>query len=255
MDKLRDILRGYQKVAIAYSGGCDSNFLLNVAIDTLGKENVFAIFCIGEMISREDIINAETLLKDVNHKILNISAMDTEAFRFNHQDRCYHCKKSIMLKVKEAANNEGFYHILDGKNLDDEGEYRPGLKACEEVGILSPLADAKMKKQDIRKYSKELNIITHDKPANACLASRFPYNTELTKEKLEMVDNAESLLHLRGMHYVRVRVHGDIARIEVEKEHFEKIINDESLIVELKKLGFKYVTLDLAGITSGSYDK
>lgn len=255
LQQLRALLKTYQKVAIAYSGGCDSNFLYQVAIETLGKENVLAVLCIGDMMSTEDIEEAKRLLKNGQYKIVNVNVFDEESFVHNRQDRCYHCKKMIMSHVIEQACQHDIQYVLDGKNMDDEGVYRPGIKACQELGILSPLSEVGMNKQMIRDYSKQLGISTYAKPANACLASRFPYNTLLTKEKLQLVSHAEALLHQRGIHHVRVRVHDCIARIEVEKKDFETLIDDQRLVEELNELGFDYVTLDLKGITSGSYDK
>ncbi|MEG0276279.1 MAG: ATP-dependent sacrificial sulfur transferase LarE [Coprobacillus sp.] len=255
LETLREILRKYQKVAIAYSGGCDSNFLFQVAKETLGKDNVLAVLCIGNMMSKEDIQNARNLLKESQYCEILINVFDVDEFRNNDKKRCYYCKKTIMSKVIEAASQRGFEYVVDGKNLDDEGVYRPGIQACQELGILSPLSDSQMTKQDIRMYSKELGIITHDKPANACLASRFQYDTLLTKEKLQMVDDAEALFHQIGIHHVRVRVQDDLARIEVERKDFDKVLGNKNMISSLKELGFRFITLDLEGITSGSYDR
>lgn len=258
MDKLKALkqqLADYQKVAIAYSGGCDSNFLLNVALDVLGKENVLAVLCVGDMMSKEDLAEARNLLKDVVHTEIPIEVLEVEQFRHNARDRCYFCKKMIMSQVIAAAHDYGFEYVLDGKNKDDEGVYRPGIKACLELGILSPIAQCGMTKKEVRDYSKQLGIVTHDKPANACLASRFNYDTLLTKEKLEMVEKAEAVFHQIGIDYVRVRVQDELARIEVEKENFTKVITHPEIVETLKTLGFRYVTLDLNGITSGSYDK
>lgn len=255
LETLRKILRRYQKIAIAYSGGCDSNFLFQVAKETLGKENVFAVLCIGDMMSKEDIENARVLLEGSQYREIPVNVFDVEEFKNNDKKRCYYCKKTIMSKVKEVAHNNGFDYVVDGKNLDDEGVYRPGIQACQELGILSPLSESEMTKHDIRSYSKELGIVTHDKPANACLASRFQYNTLLTQEKLQMVDNAEVLFHNMGIYHVRVRVQDTLARIEVERKDFEKVIGNKKIISSLKELGFQFVTLDLEGITSGSYDR
>jgi len=252
---LQDLLKSYQKVAIAYSGGCDSHFLYEVARQTLGNKNVLAVLCQGEMMSKEDIDDARALLKDGQYVICDVDVFSIEAFHFNHRDRCYHCKKMIMSKVKEEAQKRDFHYILDGKNVDDEKVYRPGIKACQEVGIISPLSLAGFTKQMIRDYSKQFNIVTYNKPSNACLASRFPYDTVLTKEKLALVSKAESLLHQRGIFHCRVRVHENIARIEVDKHKFKSIIDDELLVAEFEKLGFDFITLDLKGIMSGSYDK
>lgn len=254
LQQLKELLKSYQKVAIAYSGGCDSNFLYHIALDTLGKENVLAVLCKGDMMSKEDIDSARIMVGDGLFVEVPIDVFTIEQFTNNHKDRCYHCKKQIMTKVIEQALDHGFNIVLDGKNADDEKAYRPGIQACEELGIISPLALTCLTKEEIRQYSRDLQITTHDKPANACLASRFPYDTHLTKAKLEMVDQAESLLHQSGIYYARVRVHDKLARIEVERSNFNLVIDDK-LIAALKKLGFDYITLDLEGITSGSYDR
>lgn len=255
LETLKMILRRYQKIAIAYSGGCDSNFLFQVAKETLGKENVFAVLCIGDMMSKEDVENARVLLQGSLYIEIPINVFNIKEFKNNDKKRCYYCKKTIMSKVKEIAHNNGFDYVADGKNLDDEGVYRPGIQACKELGILSPLSMSKLTKHEIRSYSKALGIVTHDKPANACLASRFQYDTVLTKEKLLMVDDAEALFHNIGINHVRVRVQDKLARIEVVRDDFNKVINNEKLLSSLKELGFQYVTLDLEGITSGSYDR
>ena len=255
LEQLQALLKSYSKVAIAYSGGCDSHFLYSVAVETLGKENVLAFLCVGSMMSKEDINEAKHFLIDGFYEIVDVDVFDVPAFLHNHKDRCYHCKKMIMSHVIEKAQLYHIDFVLDGKNKDDESCYRPGMKACEELGILSPLAQVGLTKQMIRDYSQQLHLPTHNKPSNACLASRFPYDTFLTLEKLEMVSQAEAFLHQKGIKHVRVRVHGKLARIEVDREQFIKIINDNELILQFEKLGFQFITLDLKGITSGSYDR
>lgn len=254
LELLQTELRKYENVAIAYSGGVDSNFLFHVAIDTLGKDHVLPVLCRGAMMSKEDIEGALEQLQGANYVVLDVNPLDVEAFRFNHKDRCYHCKKSIMSKVKVVAKEHNFEYVLDGKNKDDEKVYRPGLKACEELGIISPLANNELTKQEIRDYSKQLGISTYNKPSNACLASRFDYNTELTFEKLQMIEKGEKYLHDLGMFHVRLRVHGDVARLEVEPQEFKRIIDHKELIQKIKDLGFRFVTLDLEGIKHGGYD-
>ena len=254
LELLQEELRNYGKVAIAYSGGVDSNFLFHVALETLGKENVLPVLCRGAMMSKEDIEGALEQLEGSNHVVLLVNPLDVEVFHFNHKDRCYHCKRSIMSKVIAVAKEHDFAYVLDGKNKDDEKVYRPGLKACEELGIISPLANNNLAKQEIRDYSKQLGIATYNKPSNACLASRFDYNTELTLEKLKLVETGEKYLHDLGMLHVRLRVHGDVARLEVEPQDFMKIIENKELIQNIKNLGFRFVTLDLEGIRSGGYD-
>lgn len=253
LEQLKEQLKSYQKVAIAYSGGCDSNFLYTVAKQTLGKDNVLAVICLGDMMSKEDIASAEALLKNERHEVIDIDVLAIDAFKNNRKDRCYYCKKNIMTKVIARANELGYERVLDGMNKDDLGVYRPGQKACRELNILSPLQH--MTKQEIRDYSKQLQLETASKPANACLASRFPYDTILTKEKLQRLDQIESLLHQMGIFHVRCRIHDDLVRIEAEKEDFDKIIADPLLPDRIKAHGFHYVTLDLQGISSGSYDQ
>lgn len=251
--QLKEVLKSYQKVAIAYSGGCDSHFLYTVAKNTLGKENVLAILCVGAMMSKEDIESAKSLIQDGQYEIIPIDVFNIEAFKMNKKDRCYHCKKTIMSHVIAKANEKGFTNVMDGMNKDDLSVYRPGRKACEELGILSPLKN--MTKQMIRDYSKQLGVVTYNKPANACLASRFPYDTLLTKEKLKRVAEGEAIFHRLGIDHVRLRVQDELARIEIEKKDFHLVIHNQQLIDDLKSLGFIFITLDLEGIKSGSYDR
>lgn len=258
MDKLKDLeeeLKRYNKVAIAYSGGVDSNFLLEFSKKVLGKDNVLAILCQGEMMSNDDLNFAREQLKNIKHYIIHVHPLEISEFLYNDNTRCYHCKKYIMSKVKEKANELGYFYILDGKNKDDEKVYRPGAKACQELGIISPLANNNLTKQEIRDYSKDLNIITYNKPANACLATRFDYGTKLSLEKLEMVDKGEKYLHSLGIKETRLRVHGDLARIEVNANDFNILLNNQELLDYLNGLGFRFITLDLKGLKSGGYDE
>lgn len=252
LNQLKKELKSYQKVAIAYSGGCDSHFLYTIAKNTLGVENVLAVLVVGDMMSQEDIDHAKMLLQGGQYEIVPIDVFQMDAFLMNKKDRCYHCKKMIMSSVIEKAKEKGFTKVLDGMNKDDLSVYRPGRKACEELNILSPLKN--MTKQTIRRYSKQLGIVTFNKPANACLASRFPYDTKLTVEKLKRVSQGEALFHQRGIDHVRLRVHDDLVRIEIEKNDFSRILDNQVLLTELKDLGFRFITLDLDGIKSGSYD-
>lgn len=255
LDQLKNVLLGYGKVAIAYSGGCDSHFLYEVARQTLGRDQVLAVLCQGAMMSQEDIEDARALLGDGQYVIVQVDVLKVDAFLHNTRQRCYECKKMIMSEVIKQAHHQGFTYVLDGRNEDDNDVYRPGIRACEELGILSPLSMVHMRKDTIRQYSKELNIRTYNKPSNACLASRFPYDTLLSVEKLKLVSDAESLLHQIGIFHARVRVHERIARIEVEKKDFQKVLDHQEIIDEMKKLGFDYITLDLEGIMSGRYDR
>ena len=253
---LKNDLKKMGKVAIAYSGGVDSNFLLKIAKDTLG-ENVYAITIKAMMHSSREIEESINYAKDykVNHIVCNIDNLNLKEFIDNGPLRCYHCKKFIFTKIKEIASEHNIKYILDGTNFSDLDDYRPGLKALEELNIISPLKDAKLTKDEIRTLSKELNISTYNKAAFACLATRIPTNNKITKEKLRMIEEAENFLQDCGFTQYRVRFHEDLARIEVEKKQIEKFYNDEiinKVNLKFKEIGFKYVTLDLNGYKMGS---
>ena len=229
LEDLKEELKKLGKVAICFSGGIDSSFLLFVANKVLPRENVLAIIANGEMVPRKDYDEAIEFLKE---------------------------NEKLMSEIRKEANKNDFENLLDGKNADDLKVYRPGNKAAEELGIISPLAKLNFYKKDIRKYSKELGIKFWDKPSNSCLATRFLYDTTLTKENLKMVESSEEVIKELGIKKVRVREHNEIAKIEVEKENFEIILKHKGFIVEkLKEIGFKYITLDLEGIKSGNFDK
>lgn len=257
LDKLQNRLKELNKVAISFSGGIDSSFLLYVANITLPKENVLAIIANGSMVPRKDYEEAIEFLKEnqINYKEIKYKPLEIKEFKENRKDRCYYCKKKLMSSIKEEANKNGFENVLDGKNEDDLKVYRPGNKATEEIGIISPLAEIGFSKENIREESKKLGIKIWNKPSNSCLATRFPYNTILTEENLKKVEQSEEILKSLKIPKVRVRIHQDIARIEVEKEYFNIILQNQQVIEKIKNIGFKYVTLDLNGLTSGSFDK
>lgn len=249
-------LKEMKKVAIAYSGGVDSNFLLKVARDTLG-ENVVAITISAMMHSSREIKEAVNYAKeyDVNHILHNIDNLDLQEFIENGPLRCYHCKKFIFSKIKEIASEHNIKYILDGTNLSDLDDYRPGLKAIEELDIVSPLKNAGLTKDNIRILSKELNVATYKKPSFSCLATRIPVGNKITKEKLRMIEEGENFLQDNNFSQYRVRVHDNMARIEVDKKEICKFYDDEminKINLKFKKIGFKYVTLDLNGYKMGS---
>lgn len=259
MDKLELLkkrLKELKKVAIAFSGGVDSNFLMSVARETLGKENVLAVLCSGAMLAQADYQEAVQLLKDkdVQYEILAMDVFTVPEFAGNDKKRCYYCKKNLMSKIIEMAKTQGYEVVLDGKNLDDAKVYRPGAAAAQELGICSLLYECGFTKQDIRNVSRELGIITWNKPSNACLASRFPYGTQLTAEKLKQVEDAERCLKELGIDSGRIRVHDRIARVEVAKEDFKCLLEHKDFVNKVKACGFDYVTLDLEGFRSGSFD-
>ena len=249
-------LKEMKKVVIAYSGGVDSNFLLKVAKDTLG-ENIVAITISAMMHSSREIKEAVNYTKEynVNHILYNIDNLDLQEFIENGPLRCYHCKKFIFSKIKEIASEHNIKYILDGTNLSDLDDYRPGLKALEELNIVSPLKNAKLTKEEIRVLSKELNLATYKKPSFSCLATRIPVGDKITKEKLEMIEEGENFLQDNNFSQYRVRVHGNTARIEVDKKEICKFYDDEminKINLKFKEIGFKYVTLDLNGYKMGS---
>ncbi len=258
MDKLKnleDILKKYKKICVAYSGGTDSDFLLNAAKNVLG-ENVIAIIGNGEMMAEKDFEDAVRLAKKSGVKYYTIEAdvFAVEEFKNNDKERCYYCKKNIMGEIIKTAKELGFEFVADGKNFDDNNAYRPGGKAVKELGIISPLYEACLTKAEIREYGKEMGIETWNKASNSCLATRFPYDTVLTSENFKKVEAAEKLIAQLNIPSGRVRLHGDIARIEVPKEYFAVFMENAELIKKIKEVGFRYITLDLEGFRSGSMD-
>lgn len=253
---LEEYLKKLNKIAIAFSGGIDSSLLLFVANKVLGRENVLALIANGQMVSRKDNNEAIEFLKEnkFNFKEIPFNCLEIKEFKENHKDRCYYCKKSIMEKIQKVAREKGFNIVADGKNADDTREYRPGNKATKEIGIISPLEENNFSKEDIRNFSRILGIKHWNKPSNSCLATRFPYNTNLTEELLTRVEKAEEIIKKLDIPKLRVRVHNDIARIEVEKEYFKNILDNEKIVNQIKELGFKFITLDLNGLKSGSFD-
>lgn len=255
LDRLREYLSNFDKLCVAYSGGVDSDLLMNVAYEVL-KDNAIAVIGDGVMLSRKDLEDAENLARKtgIKYYVVKVDVFSVNEFKFNDKKRCYYCKKNIMGEIIKKANELGFYTVADGKNSDDGKVYRPGAEAARELGIVSPLYEAGMTKQDIRQAARELGLETWNKPSNSCLATRFPYDTELTAENFAKVEGAELLIAQKGIPSGRVRLHGDIARIEVPEDRFNELISDRKLIEDIKNFGFRYVTLDLEGFRSGSMD-
>lgn len=256
LEKLENRLKEFEKVAISFSGGIDSSFLLYVANQVLPKENVLAIIADGCMVPRKDYKEAIQFLEENKflYQEVPYDPFQVTGFKENHKDRCYDCKKSLMTTIKKVAKEKGFDVVLDGKNADDLKIYRPGNKVGEELGIISPLAEAGFGKKEIRSMAHQFGMKIWNKPSNSCLATRFPYDTDLTVEKLKKVKESEEKIKELGIEQVRVRNHGGIARIEVPKADFEKILENEKVIQEFRDLGFQFVVLDLMGIRSGSFD-
>lgn len=255
---LKEILSRLKRVLVAFSGGVDSTFLLKSAVETLGRENVTALIADSltyPVKEREEAVNF-CINEKIEYIIIKSDEMDDERFTCNDANRCYYCKKHLYERAKEIAREKNIPHIIEGSNYDDLNDYRPGRRALEELGIISPLLEAKFTKQEIRMVSNELGLPTHSKPSKACLASRVPYGTCITSEILRKIEKAENLIEGYGVSQVRVRAHDNIARIEVVPDEFSKILLErEKIVSEIKNIGFNYVTLDLAGYRTGSMNE
>lgn len=256
---LKNIIKKKESAAIAFSGGVDSTFLLKVATDVLGN-NIIAVTATSSTYPKRELNEAIKYAKDLGAKHLIISSeeLDIDGFAMNPKNRCYYCKKELFTKISNIASENGIKYVFDGSNLDDTGDYRPGMQAAKELNVISPLKEAELTKDDIRELSKELKLPTWNKPSFACLSSRFPYGNKITISKLNMVEKAEQYLLDLGITQVRVRHHGEIARIEVKPSEREKFYNQELMDKignEFKKIGFTYVTLDLLGYRTGSMNE
>jgi uncharacterized protein len=259
LEKLREILRGLESAAIAFSGGVDSTFLLKVAKQELG-DKVIAVTATSSTYPQREFNEAKRYAEEIGakHIIIESEELEIEGFSKNPVNRCYYCKNELFSKIQNVAKENSVNYVVDGSNADDTGDYRPGMKAARELGVISPLMDAGLTKKDIRALSKALGLKTWDKPSFACLSSRFPYGNEINISKLNMVERAEQFLLDLGFRQVRVRHHGEIARIEVAQEERSKIfdLNTMDQIGEkLKEIGFAYVTLDILGYRTGSMNE
>lgn len=256
--KLKEIIKEHGRVAVAFSSGVDSTLLLKICADTLGKENVIAITACSVAFPEREQNEAIEFCKSEGIKQIkfNINQLEIPGFCSNPPDRCYICKKAIFTELCAVAKDENCDCVFEGSNLDDDNDYRPGMRAIKELGVISPLRQAELTKAEIRKLSAKLNLKTAKKPSLACLATRFEYGDIITEDKLKMIDKAEQKLIELGLNQVRVRLHGKTARIEVEKSQMQTVLDNKDEITEaFKSYGFDYVTLDLNGYTQGSMNK
>ncbi len=251
------MLRELKSCAIACSGGVDSTFLIKVAYDVLGR-NALAVTATSSTYPQRELEDAKRFVQQIGipHVIIHSEELYIEEFSKNPPDRCYYCKKELFRKIQKIAAENHLAAVLDGSNADDMFDYRPGGKARKELGVISPLKEVGLTKQEIRELSRSMHLESAEKPAFACLASRFPYGVKITKGRLRQVEQAETFLFSLGVHQCRVRYHKDVARIEVAKPDFQNILaHADGIVKRFKKLGFTYITLDVEGYRAGSMNE
>ena len=259
LEKLKEYIAGLGSLAVGFSGGVDSSLLTAVAHEVLG-ERLIAVTGADASVPEREVNEAIAFCKErgIRHILCKVDPLQEEGYRNNSPDRCYFCKHGIFTEVKRIADEYGIKYMAEGSNMDDVGDYRPGLRAAAELSVKSPLREARLNKSEIRIISRAMGLPTWSKPAYACLASRFVYGEEITEEKLHMIDQAEQSLIEHGFFEERVRMHGNIARIEVPPVDIPRLAADgirEEVYAEFRKIGFLFITLDLKGYRLGSMNE
>lgn len=260
LELMKESLRGLDRVAVAFSGGTDSTFVLKVAVEVLGAERVLAVTGRSDSLGNEEFVAAARIAGElgVEHVVIDTDEMSRPEYVRNAPDRCYHCKTTLYEHAERHLRPRGYVHMVSGTNADDLGDWRPGLKAAAEHSVGSPAAEAGLTKDEIRSLSRAWGLPTADKPASPCLSSRIAYGEEVTPEKLRMIEAAEQFLKELGLTELRVRQHGKLARIEVPAEHIARLALPELRVridEHLRRLGYQYVALDLRGFRSGSLNE